>query len=508
MLNSDTDIEALVQRLGSHPLALSQAGRFMYETKTSPAKYLRQFESRFKSLLKQRPALREYGNGSIMATFSLSYDQLMVSNPSAAAFLMLCSCFDNADLSFDLFTALSRAIKERNFESEDLPLNPKCSWISGLPGDWLDTLCADEDSYLRSITSLYEFSFVRQNDRTDGISLHPLVHEWSLNYCDAQGMQDNVAATCNILGANVRPQDQHATKVHYYRVKPHLDRWFGLLGQEKGVPNASVKSITFIAGYCETHGLVDDAILLIAAASRQAEAKFGLFHRITLEAQTAWAVTLMEHGSIKEGMQMVKDYWGPYSRVDWVLSWSREENKALCDGILTVLLLQTLLSNGRSEEAYTMFGSLDVIRKETSEKNLRVSPLITMLYLGLQNLLYRTMEYGEPPEKIVWVESIEQTLVDLDTIETWPSLLGTTIEIRAMLHDKLARVYPEMKDMEKADLNMRKAVKIYARATGEQILTTPDLSFSPTHEKYRTTIERDFVNSCPEDVWEFLLNRI
>src|SRR5271154_1167553 len=99
-------MRTLAGRLGMHPLALSQAGRYLFETNSSVSSYLEKYEARFQKLLTRRPLPREYSNGSIDATLSLSYDQLVIREPSAAALLMLWSCFDKSDIFFGLFRCL------------------------------------------------------------------------------------------------------------------------------------------------------------------------------------------------------------------------------------------------------------------------------------------------------------------------------------------------------------------------------------------------------------------
>src|SRR5450755_1552563 len=83
-------MQTLAGRLGMHPLALSQAGRYLFETHTSVSSYLERCDARFKVLLKRRPLQREYSRGSIDATISLSYDRLVVREPPAVALLILC----------------------------------------------------------------------------------------------------------------------------------------------------------------------------------------------------------------------------------------------------------------------------------------------------------------------------------------------------------------------------------------------------------------------------------
>ena len=102
-MTDEPGAEALVERLGCYPLALSQCGRYICETQVSFGRYLSRYETRLKSLLKQNPSIREYQNGSITATLGLSYEALKARNPTAAALLAFCGCLDNANILWGLF---------------------------------------------------------------------------------------------------------------------------------------------------------------------------------------------------------------------------------------------------------------------------------------------------------------------------------------------------------------------------------------------------------------------
>lgn len=73
--NADTYVEAgiIVKRLHGLPLALAQAGAYIYEMGITPKKYLESCEARTHDIMTQNNDIT-YANGSIMATFQISYD--------------------------------------------------------------------------------------------------------------------------------------------------------------------------------------------------------------------------------------------------------------------------------------------------------------------------------------------------------------------------------------------------------------------------------------------------
>ena len=309
-------MDLLVKLLGAYPLAVSQAGRLMYEMQMSPSKYLQQYDKRFKTLLKTRPEAREYHNGSIDTILGLSYDQLVARNASAAALLILCSYFDNSNIHYELFQAFTKARSGLLFLLDDLPEDPQMLWISGLSHNWLTEICESEDTYLSCVTSLHELSFVRYNDRPDSISIHPIVHEWSAHYCDNETKNRILSTACNLLAAMVPQIDPEILGLAHSQIQPHVDRLYSLLPADLSCISASINSILAIASYYEAQGPLERASILRNAAYINALARFGPDHRCTLEACMSIALAKFEAGQYQEVLDNLKEKEASYCEID------------------------------------------------------------------------------------------------------------------------------------------------------------------------------------------------
>ena len=79
----------IVQRLGSLPLALVQAGTYMRKTKTGCLKYLELYEASWSQLAAKTPRLLDYDNGSIQTTWMISYECVRQDNQTAGKLLQL-----------------------------------------------------------------------------------------------------------------------------------------------------------------------------------------------------------------------------------------------------------------------------------------------------------------------------------------------------------------------------------------------------------------------------------
>jgi len=228
----ETGAEELVKRLGYYPLALSQCGRYISETQDSFVSYLTRYETELKSLLTQNLSIREYQNGSIDATLGLSYEALQAQNPTSAALLAFCSCLDNTDIFWKLF--------ETGYcDTSDFPpvKVPALSWIPGLDPDWFQKIQSDEELYDGAVRSLLMFSFARQNFETSSISIHPIVHRWSLSLYGRDLRKEVLEKIADLISRHTllnvsfkRPTP--SVRALSTRLRPHADRCFALIRSE------------------------------------------------------------------------------------------------------------------------------------------------------------------------------------------------------------------------------------------------------------------------------------
>jgi len=225
--------EELVKRLGYHPLSLSQCGRYVLETQDSFMKYLARYETKLKSLLNQNPSKREYQNGSIVATLGLSYEALKAQNPTAAALLAFCGCLDNTDIFWKLLEFAYRIPDTSNFPQV---MVPALSWIPGLDPDWFPKIQSDEAQYDGVVRSLLMFSFARQNLETSSISIHPIVHQWSLSLYGRDLRNAFLERIADLIGRYFLRLDHldptSSIKALFHRLQPHADRCFALIRSE------------------------------------------------------------------------------------------------------------------------------------------------------------------------------------------------------------------------------------------------------------------------------------
>jgi len=192
----------LVQRLGYLPLALVQAGTYMRETKTGCSKYLDLYEASWSQLAAETPRLRDYENGSIQTTWTISYDRIRHGNRTAAKLLQIWAYLDHQDVWYELFCRGRDGCQE---------------W------DWLQELASSEIHFKRVMKSLLAYSLIESHQHTESYSIHPVVHDWCTETISC-GKGDLMVAALIVVSTAAPDHSEAEYWLSQPRLLPHADR--------------------------------------------------------------------------------------------------------------------------------------------------------------------------------------------------------------------------------------------------------------------------------------------
>src|SRR4029077_17450606 len=98
----DPDAQELARRLDGLPLALTNAGAYLYQVSTSFADYLRHYQDSWLRLQKNTPQLLSYEDRALYTTWELSLDHVRRQNQLSEKLLRLWAYFDNQDVWLEL----------------------------------------------------------------------------------------------------------------------------------------------------------------------------------------------------------------------------------------------------------------------------------------------------------------------------------------------------------------------------------------------------------------------
>ena len=348
----------IVQRLGYHPLAITQAGAYIRKRKLDLSQFMHHYSQRKDIILKNTPHISQYTKKlpgadretalSVFTTYELSFTQLQ-SQPSQgdteAKILTLLAFFDNKDIPESLFSGWSK--------SESRVIRELCAWFEVLASDhkqWDTDLFEDRLLTLRDLSLVQ--TYIREADGLCHISLHPLVKDWIRLRTDRSVCQGNalIAADLvrNILEKNSENKYSDLSfsskqnllshvKAQQQNQKDYLAVQF-LQRLAQDIYSDYYYAMHWNASFLMHMGLLDSAATLQEQHKIQCENIFGPEHPITLQTTLALAWTFKEQSRLKEAEQLATQ----------VLEISkRTSNMKNANAVLANVILSTLFSTQR-----------------------------------------------------------------------------------------------------------------------------------------------------------------
>ncbi|HEY5028023.1 MAG TPA: tetratricopeptide repeat protein [Candidatus Angelobacter sp.] len=155
--DSAVDVDAVTKELGYFPLALEQAGAFIYENQTSFEDYLKSFRKRRLELLEKRlPVMGGY-KGTVATTWAMNFAEVE-KTPASADLLRLSAFLSPAMIPLELLEWGKAEVGE--------PLASQ-----------LQTVAEDPVALDELLKPLTNYSLIRRNIAARSYSIHPLVQE-------------------------------------------------------------------------------------------------------------------------------------------------------------------------------------------------------------------------------------------------------------------------------------------------------------------------------------------
>ncbi|CAG8948701.1 hypothetical protein HYFRA_00001822 [Hymenoscyphus fraxineus] len=226
----------VIECLGSHTLALIQAGAYISKDHKRLDQYPAIFQRQRKRLLVSRPNQANSRYGDVYATFEASAEVLKNSEEEAAQdalrLLSVISMLHFGSLDLVCFEyAWEGAINASSKPDDDSNIDDVSSWhVSMLPGfipvgdsEW------DDCRLIEAVSTLESFSLVFRNEIEGilpAISMHPLAHAWAKDRQEPSEQYQAWITTGCILALYLSCASPESWYERYFR--PHLQSFLNI----------------------------------------------------------------------------------------------------------------------------------------------------------------------------------------------------------------------------------------------------------------------------------------
>jgi tetratricopeptide (TPR) repeat protein len=300
----------IVEQLGYLPLAISQAGAYIYVRKLSLSLFMEHYHARKDVILKHTPNLWEYrkklGNDedetllSVFTTWELSFQQIGRNDEErskVAHFITLAAFLDSSN------------VYESFFESYFKVQADDSEWL----GIFLCEKKWDRFSYQDIISNLLSLSLLQSIDIGSSISrfsLHPLVKDWLILRLEEQARHKFSLEAIFILSCHLHENSSRVISLQEKQaLLSHLDISFnhGLLycgdTAELDTTSVNISFFNFAKFYLEL-GKLPEASNMYERALASFERGFGQDHKFTLNALNSLGYVYAEQGKWVEAETM------------------------------------------------------------------------------------------------------------------------------------------------------------------------------------------------------------
>lgn len=198
----------MLKLLDGLPLAITQAGAYIEQSGISIKTYLHLFQEQqgksARSMVLLDAHLQDYPGRSMWTTWNLSYEAVSHINPHAANLLVFWSFIDRNDLSFDIFEEGCRS-----------------AFVQEAFAESLGKILHNKQSFYSAMNLLRSYSLVQYAQKTEGFSVHAVIHHWSGCYQALQPSQRLSILAVMAVGYSMPRDFTFASSRHFRRLLPH-----------------------------------------------------------------------------------------------------------------------------------------------------------------------------------------------------------------------------------------------------------------------------------------------
>ncbi|KAF1819699.1 uncharacterized protein K489DRAFT_362142 [Dissoconium aciculare CBS 342.82] len=403
-----TNIDQLLPKLGGLPLALAQAGAYLSTTGMSVADYLEHYDATWAELMQKQDQfpLQEYGERSVLTTWTMSYEQVKSRDPLAAQLLDLWAFLYHGDVWAELLLT-GQSDEAQHRPREDAVFRP----VTKL-------------SLQHSIGTLVQYSMVKMSTADRAPAIHPVVHAWCLHSLDRSTAQQLQAAALRLVARMAESAGRGVAKDLGLRLAAHAKVIGTRVATWRSDEAQQALEYHQVAHFLKDWETSQEVENLYMRALRGYEKAWGAEHTSTLDTVNSLGLLYADQGKMAEAEEMYLRALRGYEKV-----WGAEHTSTL-DTVNNLGLLYA--SQGKMAEAEEMY--LRALRGyEKAWGAEHTSTLDTVNNLGLLYASQGKMAEAEETymralrgyEKLSWIppDRIESVRQSLSSLRQRPSRL-------------------------------------------------------------------------------------
>ncbi|KAI1559291.1 NB-ARC multi-domain protein [Pyrenophora tritici-repentis] len=287
--------DMVLELLRGLPLALTQAGSYMRETNMSASTYVKHYSRTWERLMKSEESfpLDEYGDRSVLTTWTMSYKQVQRKSEEAACLLKLWGFLDSGEVWYELIAAGSDPAAE-----VDAPA-------------WLLAVAEDELAFGKAMGLLSRYSLAEGREGTDSHSMHSVLHRWCRYVAEKDEQQELGCLAAGLVAWSVPLNSDTESWKKRKRVMAHGLRVSGWIEDDSGLGKEKIVEALIRPDHFHNLGyLLDDedgqrALQMYQRALQGKEKAWGLEHTSTLDTVNSLGNLYADLGQLHEAEKML-----------------------------------------------------------------------------------------------------------------------------------------------------------------------------------------------------------
>ena len=280
------EAEVIIKELGYLPLAIEQAGAYIWAQGASFAEYLLEYKNNFQSVTEKKPEGLE-GYATVYTTWQISLEAIKAENPQATELLYLYGFLSN-DVSDEL---ILHGAEWQILESNGKKQLKKC------------------------IELLLSYSVVKRDGGKNRVWIHPVVHEWTRQHLTTSEKQEQTKHALNIVFKYI---DQHSKQENSEKmlvvarnilpdVEACVKNVIDYLQDKPEFNQGSWKHLMALGDFLQSRGIYGLSCAIAKMLNNEHKRCLGCEHLDTLQSMNTLAILYRHQGKYADTETLYKE---------------------------------------------------------------------------------------------------------------------------------------------------------------------------------------------------------